>query len=415
MSLGNTPLEGNLLNINRVIRPNTPSNTSPNESLSNPPNNIIPDSISPQDANSPVNIAELNNIIKNNVSPRYKIIHYLGEGVHGYLYLVQDMHHPSKRQVILKRIPLNSPSPNTSPEIEKNISSQINLELNILKYLSTNQTTREFINPCLDYKIINNSQPSSPSLQQLPTARDQSQILTFFPVFKGYSLGHLTRYLQKLPINQYYKIVFHLIKNILFAMSNIHKTHIAHQNISENSILVSTVEEPRKIKVKLTDFGLGCNSIPSPHIQSSQANLLSPCTAKGLPVKITPDILATLTDRDYLLISQKHDLFCLGVIFLKLLLRLFNPEMNITQYRSYTPEFIRNVKQGIIKQYLEGLEDLKMVDMPDSFKDRNIKRDLLEYLRLLDKMVLCPIPDRQSCDYVLDKIIIYEKYKNDII
>ena len=35
--------------------------------------------------------------------------------------------------------------------------------------------------------------------------------------------------------------------------------------------------------------------------------------------------------------------------------------------------------------------------------------------KILNKYVLKPTPFRHTCQYVLDKIIVYEKYKNDNI
>ena len=42
------------------------------------------------------------------------------------------------------------------------------------------------------------------------------------------------------------------------------------------------------------------------------------------------------------------------------------------------------------------------------------KRDIVEYLNIFNDYVLCEDQDRQSCQYILDKLIIYEKYKNEV-
>ena len=144
----------------------------------------------------PSDIKYLNSIVVNNVSPRYKVLTYLGEGIHGSLYLVRDNNANVNDGVnegsnmILKRIKLE----NDGIDVKK----QINLELNILKYLSNNDTSRDYVNPCIDYKIVD------------------KDIITLFPVFNGYSLNFFKKYLEKLTHPEYYKIVFHLIKTLLY-------------------------------------------------------------------------------------------------------------------------------------------------------------------------------------------------------
>jgi hypothetical protein len=63
-------------------------------------------------------------------------------------------------------------------EEQKN-KNQLLFELNLLKFLSSNKNTKEYINPCLEYKIIDN------------------QVFTIFPIFNGYSLNHLKKYLYE--------------------------------------------------------------------------------------------------------------------------------------------------------------------------------------------------------------------------
>ena len=380
-----------VLNINKVIKPNRNLiNGMVNGVMNGNPEHPINDELE-----------NINMVVKNNLSPRYNVREYLGEGVHGSLYLAEEedqsgsRENRSRRRLILKRI--NMPE-NPNPEL----NHRINFELNVLNYLSNDETTRDYVNPCLAHKMVNN------------------QVLTLFPVFKGYSLRHLIKYLRQLTLPEYYKIVFHLIKRILFAMEKIHKNNIAHQNISENNILVSTYDTPSQIKIKLTDFGLGCNQvdpitvpITNPGLAPNQIDYFkfSKCRDKlNIPGKITAAVLEKLTDVDYLLIAQKYDLFCLGVIFLGLLLRTRIDDK--PEYRSFSPVFIRDIKGNMIRKYLDGGEDTNRLENEQLGKDQ--KSDLLEYLDILDKYVFCGVSTRRSCRFVLDKIIVYEKYKNDI-
>ena len=47
--------------------------------------------------------------------------------------------------------------------------------------------------------------------------------------------------------------------------------------------------------------------------------------------------------------------------------------------------------------------------------NNEIKKDILEYLNIFNDYVLCEEKNIQDCQYILDKLIIYEKYKNDTI
>jgi len=305
---------------------------------------------------------------------------------------------------------------NTANTTNTNINNteqikQIQFELNLLKYLSQSKITKEYINPCLESKIIDNN------------------VFTIFPVFDGYSLNHLTTYLQKLNHDAYYKIIFHLIKTILHGMAKIHQSKIAHQNINNNSILVSTYSNPKQINVKFTDFGLGCGN-GNTFINSCKKNNYT-------PINISEDVIDKLSNSDYLDITQKYDLFCLGIIFIKLLLffESFSGIDNMDQMNQMNgkntnehkftnnknfPGFTTNFNQQILdlinNKYLSKLKSKK--DLKNIFMFLNInteaKRDLLEYLKMLLKYVFCKTSDRKTCQYILDKIIIYEKYKNDV-
>ena len=162
------------------------------------------------------NIILLNDIFNNDINinkkTKYEIKKYLGEGIQGSLYMAYDN---NNKTYICKQINLNA-------NINPNQLTQLRFELNLLKYLSSHKVTREYINPCLEYKIINN------------------KVLTIFPVFNGYSLHTIKKYLLKMNHKNYYKILFHLMKVILHGLAKIHQHNVAHQNINENSILVST-------------------------------------------------------------------------------------------------------------------------------------------------------------------------------
>lgn len=445
-----------LLNINTILSTNTNANIGKNinQHLSNYSNAYVnPNANADSNADSNANAAEvqdlqsMNTIINNNISPKYKVVRNLGRGIQGNLYLALDKDNNKfiMKQIMLPTRPINthtqtlpqtltltstskptstpnniSISNNRNKKTENN-SEQLHFELNILKYLSNNSTTREHINPCLEYKVLDNN------------------VYTIFPIFNGYSLSHMQNYLSRLNHTEYYKLVFHLIKTILHGMAKIHKTHISHQNVTENSILVSSYTKPKELTVKFTDFGLGCG-----HISNSTSNIIgnvmdiddyqndkyfniATCKTNGnVPIIISDNVMAQLSESEYLQMSQKYDLLCLGMIFLKLL--LFFDNLDIDLSKGYDKLFINNVKRYIIDKYMskmqgKGVQTNRRLRQQKTGEHSNIfpllnistemENDLLEYLKLLLTYVLCKTNNRKTCQYVLDKMIIYEKYKND--
>mgnify|MGYP005997423359 FL=1 len=325
-----------------------------------------------------------------NKNNQYRIKEYLGEGIQGSLYTVFDK---NNKKYICKKIILNSKN---NPNQEK----QLNFELNLLKFLSSNKTTRQFVNPCLEYRKNNN------------------QIFTLFPIFNGYSLSHLKQYLYKMNHNNYYNILFHLIKIILFAMAKIHQHNIAHQNINENSILVSTYENTDEMKVKFTDFGLGCgiNNNKDSFINNIMYNINKCPTIKKSQPLTSIDLKKIIPNNDFF-ISQKKDILALTTIFIQLLLFFEKIELDLTQ--GYTDNIKKKIKQIIVEKFLTKIETIrkskKSIDEL-MFLNTNYekKKDILEYLNIFNDYVLCEEENIQDCQYILDKLIIYEKYKNEV-
>lgn len=409
-----------LLNINTVINPSNYIKSSIN--ISNVKSQEL---LEINNLNSNSRLEHITYIVNNNTSSnktrtsqiyqsdkntikqlKYKIVKYLGRGIHGNLYLAVDS---QGRRVICKEILLDTnPSNNTIQ------TKQLEFELNILKYLSGNTVAREHINPCLDYKIY------------------QDKVYTIFPVFKGYSLGHFHRYMLKLPKqDDYYNITFFLIKSLLHALAKIHDAGIAHQNIKLDSILVSTFIEPHKIKVKFTDFGLGCgcpkdsnvliqsndsrNIIPWNHYKFSElSRKIASCKENSnAPIKYMKEVLAQLKDSDYLKISQKYDVLCIGLIIIKFLLN-FDKEINIMLddlIIHIDNNKLQNLSKLIKSKYFESnylLNDSKLL------MNNNNRKLILEYIKFILKYMISPTIHRRPAQYIIDKIIIYEKYKNDV-
>ena len=343
------------------------------------------------------NIILINNIFNNDINnkKKYEIKKYLGEGIQGSLYMAYDNNNKS---YICKQINLNT---NLNP----NQLSQLTFELNLLKYLSSHKVTREYINPCLEYKIMNN------------------KVLTIFPIFNGYSLSNIKKYLLKMNHKNYYKILFHLMKVILHGLAKIHQHNVAHQNINENSILVSSYKhiedneynkeydynsdniDNNVMRVKFTDFGLGCGV--NDKLISNITYDINRCNN---PIKITNSIIKKVSNIEQLDIAQKTDIIKLCTIFIQLLLFFEKIDINVPQTQ---------IKKIITEKFLSKIEKYRKNKKYSSDEillintDNEIKRDILEYLNVFNDYVLCEDKKKQSCQNILDKLIIYEKYKNE--
>ena len=340
-----------------------------------------------------VNNKNSNKTNKTNKTNKYEIKQYLGEGIKGSLYMAFDK---NNIKYICKKIQLDKE--------QQNHKNQLLFELNLLKFLSSNRNTREYINPCLEYKIIDN------------------QVFTIFPIFNGYSLNHLKKYLFQMNHNHYYKILFHLIKVILHGLAKIHQHNVAHQNINDNSILVSTNlntsadTNSDEMKVKFTDFGLGCG-VHNNYLSAIDYNL-NKCNST-LPTKITNNVIKNLSNLDYLSLAQKNDIDLLGILFIQLLLNFEKLQLDLSQ--GYNDTIKQHIKQVITEKFLSNIGNYRKksntVKQDDSLifvnTNNETKRNILEYLNVFNDYILCEDKHRQPCQYILDKLILYEKYKND--
>ena len=315
------------------------------------------------------------NTIHNNYKKNeYTLKNYLGEGIQGSLYVAYDK---NNNKYICKKITLD-----TSQNV--NQLQQLNFELNLLKFLSSNKITKNYVNPCVEHRIVDN------------------QVFTLFPVFNGYSLSHLKTYFKRMNPKTYYTMVFHIIKVILYAMSKIHQNNIAHQNINENSILISTHKNLDDIKVKFTDFGLGCSINNKNSYINSMLTTINKCNSKTSSPFITQSLInQNDSTNTYLSLEQKHDITGLCCIFIQLLLLFEN--LNLDVSKGYTNELKKEIKHILTSKFVSLLK-----------LDRKVKKDVQEYLSIFNNYILCEDKHIKNCQYILDKLIIYEKYKNEV-
>lgn len=308
------------------------------------------------------------------LSKKYNYVKYLGKGEQGDLFLLNDS---KNNRFICKKILVDNLNPNDM--------RQIQFELSILKYLSSNPVIKPFINPCLHSKKIGDS------------------MYSIFPVINGVSLPKFKKHLNKLSKEMYFKIVKKVFRNMLHSLGNIHNTHVAHQNIEPNCILVSILPD-NDIGIKFTDFGLGCgryhDMIPENDTYNIKKNtvLYQKCGAEGekhlKPIKISKQEMERLGHSDFLKRAQKKDCWDIGLILFELLLpgylQRIHKEKGI-DLSHYTPQFNLLVLNDILKNY-------------------PLDNDHHEYLIYLFKYLLVESKKRKSCNYILDKLITALKY-----
>ena len=253
--------------------------------------------------NEPNEIKQLNKILRQNISKKYNVLKMVGNDNFGKLYLLIN---DNKEKCICKKI-------NKKP-ITNQIYNQVNFELKLLKYLSSNTSVKNLINPCLDNYID----------------KKNHFIYTIFPVINGITLGKFKHNFKELNNNISIEIKKRLIKSLLNAFSKIHKLNIIHHNINENNIIVM-IDDMNTIDVKITDFGLGCGfyKIPKNDIYNLKNNnyLQKKCDSNDFKYTIKKIDLDKLKNSTFLINGIKYDVWKLGVIFTDLIM----PDIQISE------------------------------------------------------------------------------------
>lgn len=309
-------------------------------------------------------ITQTNHIIQNNISSSYNVTKYIGDGIQGKLYLLNDK---DNNQYICKKI--------TNIKPKSNKYNQLRFELDILKYLSSNKTVKPYINPCIHEYI------------------ETSNIYTIFPILNSIPLSRFKKHLDTISFRNRQHVIKKIIKNILHGISNIHKLNIAHKNINDNNILISI--NNNDIDIKFTEFGLGCGTykIPKNDIYNIKNNneLYRKCIIENNHKLIKQDF-NNLKHSDYLKKSILYDNWKIGCILLNILF----PNMNIDT-NEYNKEF----------------EDKYLYKIRNYLKSSKYNYDILNYIEILLKYFIILPNYRKNSKYILDKIILFEKYKED--
>ena len=332
------------------------------------------------DSNNDDNIKYLNIQLNNNskrLNNSYVATRYLGEeGNNNKLYLLQPRNitpQNTSHKYICKQI--NIPSNN------KKLLKHIQFEIELLKYLSFKKNTNEYINSCIDSII------------------DKNNVITIFPVFNGSSFPRYKFHMMKeLSNNEYTNLAFLLCKNLLLGLGAIHHNNISHQNITPNSILIST-SDVSNINIKYTDFVLGCGNYFEP--TDNTISITEKCNISNIPVKIDSSIISTLGASNYLDIAIKNDIWRLGIILLELLL----PHENIISQNS--EKMIKYGWTTDIEMLCKELLRKYYYSIPEEEREDN---KFAYYIWLILNTMIQPINKRKPCKYVADKLVVFEKY-----
>ena len=117
--------------------------------------------------------------------------------------------------------------------------------------------------------------------------------------------------------------------------------------------------------------------------------------------------------------AQKNDITLLCTMFIQLLLFFENIKLDLSQ--GYNDSIKEQIKNIIIEKFLSEIKKYrvnKKYKNDELFAFVNInneeKKDILEYLNIFNNFILCENKKIKSCQYILDKLIIYEKYKNEV-
>lgn len=326
-----------------------------------------------------IDISSLNQILnKSQSSNTYQVVKFLGNEKNTDNYLLNDV---AGKHYICKTRPMESP-----------YKEQTEFELSLYDYLAKKKNIQKYINP------------------SIWNTRDQKFIYSIFPVIQGISLSKLDDHLKKLSVSDQQVITSYIIKKLLEAIGNIHQLQIAHNSIDDKNIIVD-VGNSSKINVKLTNFNMGCGkylkNVPS-NMNTINDNELKEYMVKDclssqeLRSKLSDDHLNVDSDfQQRINYAKKWDLWCMGLICLKLMLG-----NHALPWNEMMQTFDKNNRQPdkLNQMYLESI-----YNYVKKIKNKDVKN----YVFLITKNLLDDQfeKNKNPARYALEKIIIYEKYK----
>ena len=265
----------------------------------------------------------------------------LGQGINGVVYAINHPKH-ANQNYICKCI-----------EYSKENMDQLDYEMELIKRLQQHEIAVRYINPCLGIAITHEF------------------IITIFPRFTATTLDKVIATLSMPTFNtpQRISLIKYLIYQMILGLTEMHRLGICHRQINSGSVLIElkhdvnttignqtennqiwSSEDDLPLRVKYTNFGFGCFNTCLPmlsNIDTYQPN--GPTDFTG---------------------SQKYDVWCLGLLFTKLL--------------------------------------------TDPTSKKIVSPELDKFLDVVNNHMLVPLESRKSADYVKDTFAINDKLYDDL-
>jgi serine/threonine protein kinase len=308
---------------------------------------------------------------------QYKFTKFVGSGIQGDIYVIKNT---KNSDYICKTI----------ENVDDTLQLHIENEINMLQNLSTNLNSKSYVIPCVDHIFNKNS------------------AYLIFPLKTGYKIKNIYPILDELKkMNErlYYAIIMYIYRQLIKAVSVIHQKRVAHQNLDTSSIHISTdikkikdFKDIEKLEIRIVDFGLSCsgNSKESTCLKEP-SYFLNNSSNKSMTKRIVAatrigKTLKTLKPDAELIMAQRYDIWCCGKILYEL---LHNGEPNVAKY---------------IKSELDNdrswHSDFKIKTSLNSTTSGKLK----QYNDMIEKYMLVPILKRKTANYILNKILMFEKY-----
>lgn len=306
----------------------------------------------------------------------YEFTRFIGRGIQGDIYVVKN----SSTDYICKTI----------ENIDETTKSHIEHEITMLQNLSTNLNSKSYVIPCIDHTFHKNT------------------AYLIFPLKTGYKIKNIYPILKSLKERNerlYSTVIMYIFRQIIKAISVIHQKRVAHQNLDTSSIHVSTnikkikdFSDIGKLEVRLVDFGLSCSGngkesscLKEPTYFLNNSSNKSNTKRIMAATKIAKTMKTMKPDAE-LIMAQRYDIWCCGKILYEL---LHHDTPDISEYI--------NDKLDNDKAWHSDFTINKSLNS-------NISGKLQRYNNFIEKYMLVPILKRKSANYILNKLLISEKY-----
>jgi serine/threonine protein kinase len=283
--------------------------------------------------------------------------------------------------ILNKNISNNKPFQLTNKTKNTAVNNVFDIELNGNKYLlKTLQYSQLTDNEISNMTRINRNSIVKPYILECKyLVKTTDSIVSIFENIDSILITDFINNINKIKDKETHnKLKRYLIISLLKAISDLHNVNICHLNINVNNILVNmnplynsedvySTEMP--LIIKFINFNLKFNNRKKDFILSSKLSRLDPY------INYKQDNMLTLEE------GKKYDLWCIGLIILKVILA-----------------------SDIYYSFIERIISLQEVSKPDIQLEFNII-----YVNLV-KYTLTDLKQRETGDFILNKIILDEKH-----